>query len=570
MATFLILFNIAIFLSAVMIISYAYKLKYLSSIRWLMGLVSIFCFIAFCVLNVYLQPEFQTKVLFSRARYLGICFLAPFWLYFIASIFNFKALTEKTYLKLFFFFVPVITFILCLNPATQNLVIREFEPTTVSGLSVVKFSNGPWFPFYYISNLVTVLIALLIGIYLYFKISESKRRQILVLNIGCLVSILVDIYVVYTNTEYRWVSISTTTFLIALGAIVISIYKHHLLEITPFALEKIFNQLPDPILIVNKDYLIQEANTKAQAVFALPKSYQGQRLDAAIPALKESNLEIKVNGNDNIPRHYYWTKEALFFESNVEPIGQIHYFREITAQKDMEEKLNGNIEFKARMISLLAHDLTANIENQIQLSSAVVEHEMHEIDLIKEKMNLLNQLSSSAQGLMSNLLSWAKTESSNFHPEVRAYEINTLIRECIENLEPSSKIKNITVHFSTFSQPLIVYGDSLMIAAIIRNILANAVKACKQDGLITVVLNSDTEKVLLRIKDDGIGMTEEQLQKAREVRDDFWGAQNSKRDGFGIGLAIVQKFLTLHNGKIHFSTSVDKGTEVAIHIPLKI
>ncbi len=114
--------------------------------------------------------------------------------------------------------------------------------------------------------------------------------------------------------------------------------------------------------------------------------------------------------------------------------------------------------------------------------------------------------------------------------------------------------------------------DSKKLSVIITNVLSNAVKFTPSEGKIVVHLNriseGKNELFVLKIKDNGPGMSEEEMEN---VFDRFYQANNSssgKEKGSGLGLALSKEFVELLGGKIEVSSEVKKGCTFIITIPI--
>ena len=113
-----------------------------------------------------------------------------------------------------------------------------------------------------------------------------------------------------------------------------------------------------------------------------------------------------------------------------------------------------------------------------------------------------------------------------------------------------------------------VTGDEQLLLILIQNLVSNARKYGKENGHVWVSLRAAREKVLLTVRDDGIGMTKDQLAR---IWDRFYQADSARanRDGgMGLGLSMVREIVKLHEGQITAESEPDKGSVFTVLLPI--
>lgn len=109
-----------------------------------------------------------------------------------------------------------------------------------------------------------------------------------------------------------------------------------------------------------------------------------------------------------------------------------------------------------------------------------------------------------------------------------------------------------------------VYGSGTQLGQVFLNIIINAAQAIEERGTITITTSQDQESATIKIQDDGIGISAENLKK---IYDPFFTTKDVG-SGTGLGLSIVQGIIKKHRGNIHVSTQPRKGTTFTINLPL--
>ncbi len=166
--------------------------------------------------------------------------------------------------------------------------------------------------------------------------------------------------------------------------------------------------------------------------------------------------------------------------------------------------------------------------------------------------------------LVDQLLMLARFESGKVTPNISKVNLiesimNVATRE-FEN-SPSRKIKFLF----DGNKDIIVNADSSMLEAILSNIISNSIKYSAEGKPVEISINQNTSNVICLIKDYGIGMSNNQVEK---IFDRFYRADESRTsevEGNGLGLSIVKKLADLQNIKLNVESNPGEGTTFNIH-----
>ena len=122
--------------------------------------------------------------------------------------------------------------------------------------------------------------------------------------------------------------------------------------------------------------------------------------------------------------------------------------------------------------------------------------------------------------------------------------------------------RNVTLESQVASNPIIANVDADLLKQAVINVIQNGAQAMPEGGRLRVVLEEDKKNAVLRIADEGTGISE-------EIRDKIFDLYfTTKSEGSGIGLAMTYRILQLHHGSIEVQSNVSRGTEFVLRIPL--
>ena len=103
---------------------------------------------------------------------------------------------------------------------------------------------------------------------------------------------------------------------------------------------------------------------------------------------------------------------------------------------------------------------------------------------------------------------------------------------------------------------------------IIRNIISNAIKFTPQKGSITITSEKTDHEVIVQIKDDGVGISENNIQKIFKIEENISTKGTENEQGTGLGLMLCKELVEKQGGKIWLTSEINKGTSVYFTIPL--
>jgi signal transduction histidine kinase len=224
---------------------------------------------------------------------------------------------------------------------------------------------------------------------------------------------------------------------------------------------------------------------------------------------------------------------------------------------------------KTNFLNLVTHDLKTPVA-RVQGLAEVVLQQAGEALKPRDQANL-REIQNSAEELnrfISSILELSKAESSQLKLNLESKDINQLIERSIEQFVPQAHAKSI--RFLTELEPLFpIRIDATLICKVLNNILDNAIKYSPEESMITVDSREVGDHVEIRIRDQGIGMSEEERDN---VFTRFYRAQNqatSRVHGSGLGLYLSKFFIEAHHGTISVESRPGEGSTFVILLPIE-
>ncbi|MFN4227431.1 MAG: ATP-binding protein [Candidatus Ratteibacteria bacterium] len=222
--------------------------------------------------------------------------------------------------------------------------------------------------------------------------------------------------------------------------------------------------------------------------------------------------------------------------------------------------INERLVMIGQLISGLSHDLRnilTKFENGIYfIETGLEEKDIEEIKIGKE---ILKKNYIKLKEFVLSMVDYSRDREVSFED----VNLNSLIEDVISYFEPSLKEKNIKI-IKEFDLNLnIVKVDRHRIERMLSNLIQNSIDAVKEnEGIIKIKTNLMEDSFQIIVEDNGCGIPEKNLDKIFDI---FFTTKGSR--GTGFGLAIVEKIVKEHNGKIDVVSKVGEGTTFTITLP---
>lgn len=231
-----------------------------------------------------------------------------------------------------------------------------------------------------------------------------------------------------------------------------------------------------------------------------------------------------------------------------------------------------NLDLQENFLINISHDLRSPVNSILSVLQCLKYLNGDNSKEIKEKTNeyrkIIKRNSLKIIKLIDNLIDTTKLEGENYKLNKTDIDIVNVVESIVDSIEVYANQKNINIIFDTNVEEFIINADLEAIDRIVMNLLSNAIKFSPIDETIEVTLNAEKNKVHISVKDNGMGIAEEEQKK---IFNRFEQATNSKRiegKGSGIGLDLVSYLVKGHGGKIELKSKLNEGSEFIVTLPI--
>ena len=234
----------------------------------------------------------------------------------------------------------------------------------------------------------------------------------------------------------------------------------------------------------------------------------------------------------------------------------------------MSDELNKNGEYQRKFIANVSHDFRSPLTSIKGYIEAMLDGTIPP-ELQNKYLNIIlfetERLTKLTQGIL-DLNRFGQHRGMML--DLTDFDINRMIKTTILTFEGTCSAKGLSFDLVLTGQKLYVHGDMSKIQQVLYNLIDNATKFSHNDASIKIETSIKNEKVLISVKDSGIGIPAESIKK---IWDRFYKTDLSRgkdKRGTGLGLAIVKEIIQAHNENINVISTEGVGTEFIFSLPL--
>ena len=249
---------------------------------------------------------------------------------------------------------------------------------------------------------------------------------------------------------------------------------------------------------------------------------------------------------------------------------------DITLNKKSEEEVKKSTEelkvlneSKDRFISIVSHDLRTPFSSILGFTDLLLTDSNLKDDKQIEYVTYIQESARSMLSLVNSLLDWTRLQTGRISFEPERINAGSIITKSIQMLSGAALQKNINL-VSDIEEEVYVHADENLLLQVFNNIVSNAIKFTKDGGSIVISAMPLASKieVQFKVKDSGIGIKEEDIQKLFSVDSKYTTEGTSGEKGSGLGLSLCKEIVLKHGGEISVNSEYGKGTEFLFTIPI--
>ena len=284
-----------------------------------------------------------------------------------------------------------------------------------------------------------------------------------------------------------------------------------------------------------------------------------------IDHLIETVIEDNVKRHDEA--HIYFPEERIldvhiapYYSQGWQQRGAIIVLHDITDIRRLEK-------MRSEFVANVSHELKTPITSVKGFAETLLSGDVPDEATAKQFMQIIYDESERLNRLITDLLELSKIEKQAMPLNITEVNLNEIIGNSTQTISKFARDKNITLHLPSDENPIYVEADVDRLGQIVLNLVANAVNYTSDNGDIYIDAEERSSKVVLTVRDTGMGIPEEALDRLFERFYRVDKARSRHSGGTGLGLAIVKHLVESHEGKIYVKSVEGVGSTFTVELP---
>lgn len=238
--------------------------------------------------------------------------------------------------------------------------------------------------------------------------------------------------------------------------------------------------------------------------------------------------------------------------------------REIEQSREELENLNRK---KDLIFSILSHDLRSPLTTLKGFLGLLIDHSesISKEELRRYATSIRNSVTTSLD-LIDNTLFWSLSQTGNIQCNPTSVQLAPVFEKIKGLYQLTAERKHLTLNFPP-TNGLAVFADENMVYVLLRNLVSNAIKFTPEMNTIRIDASDNGEDVMVSVKDSGIGMTTEEINKIFLFDNPMVKKGTSSEKGTGLGLILCKKFVEANKGKLLIESKPGVGSVFTVVLP---
>lgn len=335
--------------------------------------------------------------------------------------------------------------------------------------------------------------------------------------------------------------------------------------------QKVLDQIPDQIIIINREKNIIFANKSSLERFG--KNIEQNHIAEVIrrPEFLEEIDNVLQNNISTVVKTEIKKPTFQVYESYIFPSPQFFLGKEQSVfilMRDLTDIFKIQ-QLKSDFVANVSHELRTPLQTiKLGLETISSGHAKNDEKEKNNFLSLMHKESIRMEHLIKDLLTLSKIEQQEHIKPSSKINLQEVLDYVQKFYQEQLKKKNITVQVNLDQNNLNIVGDKDKLIEVFANLISNSIKYSDPDKNIYINSTQKSgDRVEIKIKDEGIGIPQELLPRISERFFRVDSEKTRKVNGTGLGLAIVKHIIKQHRGEFVIQSSEGMGTEIKISLP---
>jgi len=336
-------------------------------------------------------------------------------------------------------------------------------------------------------------------------------------------------------------------------------------------LRAIFESVSNGVVAVDAQFNILLANSAAKELFGITgdvldkyflEIFFDSRLDRVLQNVVSKGNKSTITIQTKLEEPKIVKIDVALLKIDGLTVGAVMLMQDITELHKLEQ-------MRSDFAANVSHELKTPLTSIKGFVETLLEGAVEDSGTAKRFLEIIRIETDRLSRLINDILSLSEIELKKGNTFSKRINISAILIDTIEMMKSHARAKDISLGHYFACDEVWLNANTDRIKQMAINLIDNAIKYTPQGGSITVLLENPGDRIILRVKDTGIGIAQEHIPRIFERFYRVDKGRSRTMGGTGLGLAIVKHIVKSMNGNIEINSDPGKGTEFAIHIPIR-
>jgi NtrC-family two-component system sensor histidine kinase KinB len=341
--------------------------------------------------------------------------------------------------------------------------------------------------------------------------------------------------------------------------------------------EAVIKHMADGLLVLDQHGVVLSCNPAIAMLLDMRQQDIVGRLAAAPdadPRLRAICVPVEAHGRPGtgtlahdatVPRSGLPPRALRVFSTPVsdedgQPLGEVRVVHDVTQEHEIEE-------MRDEFFSTISHDLRTPLSSIRGFVRLLLDNQVPDEGTQREFLGLIGQQTERLEQMVNNLLDISRLEAGKLTLRREPLQLATILREATSKLQGMARDKHVRLESDMPADLPTVAGDGGWLEQVATNLIGNAVKFTPAGGQITVSARRSAGEVVAEVRDTGIGVPADLLERIFDKYYRVPGASGEQVEGTGLGLHIAKRIVEAHGGRIWAESMLGQGSVFRFTLP---
>ena len=337
--------------------------------------------------------------------------------------------------------------------------------------------------------------------------------------------------------------------------------------------DSIMNSMISGIVAVDSKLRILLINAKAREMFAIKKDLdiigvnileviRNHQVNTFLEDTVNHNIslsnEINVSTPDEKVMRIY-TNPIMSKDIQDQNSGGILFLQDITNIKKLEQ-------IRTEFVSNVTHELKTPLTSIRGFIETLRVGAINDPEVAEKFLEIIDIEAERLYMLINDILQLSEIETKHKDSNIATHNLQPIVKEVVSLLQGAAQKRNISL-LNEVDPALLILANKDRIKQMLINLIENGIKYNVEGGNVSIHAHKEEGKIILSVKDSGIGIAKEHLPRIFERFYRVDKGRSRNLGGTGLGLSIVKHIVNLYSGDIRVNSEIGKGTEFVIKLP---